>query len=165
MDALTLLRDQAAMADNLLTQVAANLTAEQALWHLEGSTANPIAAAFMHVMFGEDRTVQQRCQDRPAIFVAGGWQACIGFDPDAPWTPPSKVDPDALRAYAAEVRSATKQFLDEVQPADLERELEGPRGRRPMIAVLSLMLVIHKASHTGEIAALLGSQGVRGFPF
>jgi hypothetical protein len=34
-----------------------------------------------------------------------------------------------------------------------------------MLAILSLMLVIHKANHTGEIAALLGSQGVRGFPF
>jgi uncharacterized damage-inducible protein DinB len=165
MDALALLRDQAMTTDSLLTQVVANLTAEQALWHPEGSTANPIAATFMHITFGEDRTVQHRCQGQPTVFEAGGWRARIGFDPNAPWAPASSVDPDALRAYAAEVRSVTKQFLDEVQPADLERELEGPRGRRPMIAVLSLMLVIHKASHTGEIAALLGSQGVRGFPF
>jgi uncharacterized damage-inducible protein DinB len=165
MDALALLREQATTADSLLTQVVANLTAEQALWHLEGSTANPIASTLMHIAFGEDRTVQRRCLGQPTIFEAGGWRARIGFDPDAPWAPASSVDPDAMRAYASEVRAATDSFLAAVQPADLERELEGPRGRRPMLAILSLMLVIHKANHTGEIAALLGSQGVRGFPF
>lgn len=165
MDALALLREQAATADSLLTQVVANLTAEQAVWQLEGSTANPIASTVMHILFGEDRTVQQRCRGQATIFQASGWRARIGFDPDAPWAQPGQVDPDAIRDYAAEVRAATKRFLENAQPADLERELEGPRGRRPMLAVLSLMLVIHKASHTGEIAALLGSQGVRGFPF
>lgn len=165
MDALALLRDQAATADGLLMQVVANLTTEQAVWQLEGSTANPIASILMHISFGEDRTVQQRCQGQQTIFQAGGWRARIGFDPDTPWAHPGQVDPGALRAYAAEVRAATRRFLEGVQPADLERELEGPRGRRPMLAVLSLLLVIHKASHTGEIAALLGSQGMRGFPF
>jgi|GEM_PF-4194374 hypothetical protein len=111
MDALALLRDQAAMVDNLATQVVANLTAEQAVWHVDGATTNPIAATFMHLYFSEDRMVQQRRQGLPTIFEAGGWRERIGFNPDAPWAQTAQADPDAMRAYAAEVREATKRFL------------------------------------------------------
>jgi len=165
MDALALLKAQAAQVDNLLTQVVANLTAEQAVWHVEGTTTNPIAATFMHLYFSEDRTVQQRGQGLPTIFEAGGWQERIGFNPDAIWAQQERAYPDAMRAYAAEVHAATQRYLGSLQPADLEQEVEGMRGRSPRATVLTVSLVIHKASHMGEIAALLGSQGVKGFPF
>lgn len=165
MDALALLRGQAVQVDNLITQVVANLTAEQAIWHVEGTTTNPIAATFMHLYFSEDRMVQQRRQGLPTIFEAGDWRERIGFNPDAPWAPTTQADPDAMRAYAAEVQGATKRFLGSLQPDELEQEVDGMRGRSPLATVLTVSLVIHKASHMGEIAALLGSQGVRGFPF
>ena len=165
MDALALIQEQAATVDRLLTQVVADLTAEQAVWHAEGSTANPIAATYVHIYFGEDRLVQQRGQSRPTIYETGGWRQRLGFDPEAPWSALVNVDPDAMRAYAADVRAATTRFLEGLPPAELEREIEGPRGRRPLAVNMSLLLIIHKASHMGEIAALLGSQGVRGFPF
>lgn len=164
MDALTLLREQAAMTDRLLTQVVADLTAAQALWLPQGATVNPIAAILAHVYFAEDRLAQRQTQGQ-SIFEVGGWRERLGFDPDAPWSPPGSVDPDALRAYAAAVRANTERLLAGLQPDDLQREIDSPRGRRPLLSGLSLLLVVHKATHTGEIAALLGSQGIRGFPF
>jgi uncharacterized damage-inducible protein DinB len=119
----------------------------------------------MHLYFSEDRMVQQRRRGLPTIFEAGGWRERIGFNPDAPWAQTTQADPDAMRAYAAEVHGATKRFLESLQPDELEQEVEGMRGRSPLATVLTVSLVIHKASHMGEIAALLGSQGVRGFPF
>jgi uncharacterized damage-inducible protein DinB len=164
MDALALIREQAATAERLLSQVVAELTAEQSIWHAEGSTANPIAAIFTHIYFSEDRLVQRRGQGRPPIYNAGGWRERLGVDPEAPWSGLTQVAPREMRAYAAEVRAATTRFLEGLPPADLEREVEGPRGRQTLAATMSLLLVIHKATHTGEIAALLGNQGVRGFP-
>ena len=48
MDALTLLSEAATNADTGLTQVFKPVTAEQAIWRLAGSTANPIGVTFLH---------------------------------------------------------------------------------------------------------------------
>jgi uncharacterized damage-inducible protein DinB len=164
LDALDLLRTQAATTNDLLTRVVADLTPAQAVWHVPGSTANPIAPTLLHVYFVEDRLVQ-RLHGSPPLFEQHGWRDKLGYDPDAPWSPLAAADPTALRAYAAEVRAATERYLAGLDPATLEQEIDAPRGRRPLATYLSLLLVTHKATHTGEIAAALGSQGVKGFPF
>jgi uncharacterized damage-inducible protein DinB len=165
MDALTFLRDEAERVDGLLTQVFASVTPEQACWKLAGSTTNTIAGDFAHVYYSEDALVNKRLQNKPTIFETGGWAVTLGYDPESAWTAAEPVDVDAYRAYAREVRAATKRFLDELDSSALEREVVGPRGPRPMAASLSILIVIHKATHMGEIAALLGCQGVQGFPF
>jgi uncharacterized damage-inducible protein DinB len=147
-----------------MTQTFAPVTAEQAAWRAEGSTANSIAAAFLHVYHAEDRFVH-RDTATPSIFEAGGWADRLGYDPSVPWSALAHPDPDACRAYAAEVRSATRDYLDRLAPGALEEEVESPRGKRPRVLMLSLLLVTHKLTHMGEIAALLGCQGVKGFPF
>jgi uncharacterized damage-inducible protein DinB len=164
MDALVLLRDLAARSDDLMTQTFAAVTAQQAAWRQEGSTANPIAATLLHVYYLEDRFVH-RDTGTPLIFEAGGWADRLGYDPAAPWSPSARPDPDACRAYAAEVRAATRDYLERLDPRRLEEEVDSSRGKRPRVAMLSLLLVTHKSTHVGEIAALLGCQGVKGFPF
>ena len=163
MDALELLRYQTALADNLLGQVFGPVTPEQARWHLAGSAANPIAKTFLHVYISQDRLVH-RLEDQPPL-LARGWQEQLGFDPDKPWYQQSEPDLEASRAYAREVQQATRAFLENVPPEALAREVDAPVGRLPALNALALILVIHKMTHTGEIAALLGCQGVKGFPF
>jgi uncharacterized damage-inducible protein DinB len=165
MDALTLLREQAERADSLLTDVFAVATPEQAHWKLADSTTNTIAGDFLHIYYSEDTLVNKRFRSKATVFEAGGWAERLGYDPQSPWTAASPADLDAYHAYAREVRAATKTFLDELDSAELEREVVGPRGPRSVASSLSLILIIHKANHTGEIAALLGCQGVKGFPF
>jgi hypothetical protein len=165
MDALALLREQAERADSLLTEVFAVVTPEQAHWKLAGSTANSIAGYFLHVYHTEDTLIHQRLQSKPTIFETGGWSDRLGYTPESAWSAASPADLDAYRAYARDVRAGTKSFLEALEPAALDREIAGPRGPRPMVMGLSLLLVIHKSNHMGEIASLLGCQGVRGFPF
>ncbi len=164
MDALTLLRDQAAMAHDLMTQVFAPVTTDQAVWRAPGSTANLVGATFLHAYFSEDGLVQ-RSQGRPTLFDSGGWQQRTGLDPAALWTSSDRPDPDALRAYAAEVAAATRAYLEGVSPDALVEEVNSPVGKRSRAVLFSLLLLTHKGSHMGEIAALLGCQGVKGFPF
>jgi uncharacterized damage-inducible protein DinB len=164
MDALVLLRDLAARSDDLMTQTFAAVTVEQAAWRQEGSTANPIAAIFLHVYYPEDWFVH-RDTGAPLIFEAGGWANRLGYDPAAAWSPSARPEPDACRAYAAEVRAATHDYLEHLDPSRLEEEIDSTRGKRSRVAMLSRLLVTHKLTHLGEIAALLGCQGVKGFPF
>jgi uncharacterized damage-inducible protein DinB len=164
LDALIMLRDQAAVADDLMAQVIRELTAAQAAWRPEGSTANPIAATLMHVYSTEDRQIQGM-QVKQALFESRGWQDRLGTDPNAGWASAVHPDPDALRAYAAAVRAASHAYLNGIDSATLDQEIDSPRGKRPLAASLALLLVTHKLGHMGEISALLGCQGVKGFPF
>jgi uncharacterized damage-inducible protein DinB len=163
MDALELLRNQAAMADGLMSQVIAPVTAEQAEFHPEGSVGNSIGKMYPHVYISQDRLVH-RLQDRPPL-LAQGWQERLGFDPDTPWYQQSNPDLDVSRAYAKAVQDATMAFLSNVSPEVLAREIDAPFGRMPAINTLSVLLVLHKMIHMGEISALLGVQGERGLPF
>lgn len=164
MDALTLLRDQAALVNSLIPQMIKNVTPELASWRMEGSVANPIGAIMLHMYEVEDRTVQA-AQDRPSIFVSGGWAERIGVDLDSLWTATVAPDLSALAAYAAEVTAASDAYLCSLAPGAMDEEISTAQGSRPRAARLSLLVVLHKMNHLGDISALLGAQGVKGFPF
>lgn len=164
MDALDLLRDQAANADRMLLQVFSPVTPDQAAWRLSGSMANTIGATFMHVYHSEDRMVHGALGS-PSVFERGSWHERLGYDPETVWTYAGKPDPGLLLEYAGAVSAATQAYLSGLRPDAMEREVETPRGTQPMASRLSVYLVVHKFQHMGEIAALLGCQGVKGLPF
>lgn len=163
-DALALLREMATRADDLAGQVFASVTPEQATWQLDGSSANRIAPTFFHVYYAEDRIINEVVLDRGTFFETRGWRERLGVDPAAIWAATTAPDLEQMRAYAAEVHAATREVLPSLDDAALGREVEGPRGRQTVLARLGLILVTHKMGHIGEIAALLGCQGVKGFP-
>jgi uncharacterized damage-inducible protein DinB len=163
-DALDLLRDQTANADRTLRQVFGQVTPDQAVWRMSGSTANTIGATFMHVYYSEDQIVHG-AQGAPTVFDSGGWQQRLGYDHDGVWTFTGRHDPGLLLQYADAVTAATADYLAGLPPEALAEEIETPRGRQPRARRLSVYLVNHKFQHTGEIAALLGCQGVKGLPF
>lgn len=164
MDALALLRMQSAGSERQMQQIMAQVTPDQAVWRLEGSTANSIITTFLHVYHAEDRAVHGQLGTE-TIFATGGWQSRLGFDPSAQWQAPAQADVEAGRAYAAAVQEATRQYLGNLGPNALEQEIDTPRGRQPLVNRLNVYLVSHKLMHAGEIAALLGCQGVKGLPF
>jgi len=164
MDALSLLRRLAETANNLTTQVFANVTVEQAIWTPGGSTTNPIVTIFLHIYHVEDRAAHRASAGQPTIFEIGEWGERLRYDPASPWLPIPHPDLPACRAYASEVHTFTREFLEGLDPDSLQREIQTARGPRPLVDSLTLALVTHKLTHLGEIAALLGCQGVKGFP-
>ncbi|HET7034909.1 MAG TPA: DinB family protein [Thermomicrobiaceae bacterium] len=163
MDAGELLRNQAATADHLMTQIIGPVTPEQARWHPADSAANPIAKTYLHVYISQDRLVH-RLQGQPPL-LEQGWHEKLGFNPDQPWYQQAEPDLDTARAYAAEVQQATQPLLANLPDELFTRELDMPFGRTPAVNALATILVTHKMMHGGEIAGLLGVQGVKGLPF
>ncbi len=164
METLTLLRELATRGQNVTSQILENVTREQLVWLPEGGQTNQIAATILHVFHGEDRAVH-RALGAPTIFESQGWQARLGYRPESPWERLPAADPDAVRAYVAAVWEETRRYLEGLSPGDLDREIETPRGKRTVGDNLAHLLVAHKFTHLGEVAALLGCQGMRGFPF
>jgi hypothetical protein len=161
-DALTLLKDQAANADAGLMRVFEPVTPDQAVWKLPGSAANTIGVTFLHAYLSEDEAVQ-RLRAAPSLFESGGWRERLGYDP-AGWTTGDRPDLAQFKTYAQAVTAASQGYLSGLRMEDLDREIETPRGKRPLVQRLSVYLVYHKFQHMGDIAALMGCQGVRGLP-
>jgi uncharacterized damage-inducible protein DinB len=164
MDALEMLRAQAANADRMIRQVFDPVTADQASWRLENSKANTIGATFMHAYYSEDQMVHGSL-DSKSIFDGQGWEDRLGYDHDRIWNFTGRHDPDLLRAYADAVSSATGAYLAGLTQEQIEEQIDTPRGMQPRANRLTVYLVNPKFQHAGEIAALLGCQGVQGLPF
>jgi DinB family protein len=139
------------------------VTAEQAVWRTEGSAANPIGVTFLHAYFSEDEAVH-KLMGKASVFESGGWKERLRYDPEG-WRIAGTPDCSAMLAYAEAVAPDTKEYLAALKPEDLEREIDTPRGKRPLALRLGVYLVFHKFQHMGDIAALLGCQGVKGLPF
>lgn len=163
MDALDFLKQAAENADAGLKSVFKPVTGEQAVWKSPGSAANPIGVTFLHAYVSEDEAVH-RLMGKVSVFESGGWKERLGYDAEG-WSIKGPVDCAAMLAYAEAVRPVTKEYLASLKPEDMEREIDTPRGKRPLALRLGVYLVYHKFQHMGDIAALLGCQGVKGLPF
>jgi hypothetical protein len=66
------------------------------------------------------------------------------------------------------VYAATNRYLDSITDADLDRELDMSGWDMPPTRVgdlLNMFLLGNIFAHTGEISAVKGIQGAKGYPF
>jgi hypothetical protein len=76
-----------------------------------------------------------------------------------------RVDLPALHDYTQEVAEATQKWLGTLAPADLERKIETPIGELSVAEMVETFVIWHINAHCGEISALKGCQGAKGYPF
>jgi uncharacterized damage-inducible protein DinB len=144
-------------AFDLLQQVVADLTQEQADWVPPG-TASTIGAVYSHTITYVDFIVQR---------------VCIGqSDADFAEPPPEEirmqqvqVDLSALHEYADQVQSAAQEWLSTLTPADLDRRRNTSAGELNLGQLLESYIIWHINVHCGEISALKGCQGLQGYPW
>jgi hypothetical protein len=173
MDAVALLRLQLESAHVLADRCLEGLTPEQLHWRPPG-TAHPISATYAHMVLSEDWFIQTHLQSRPPLYDAS-WSGKSGFSALQPeggaweeWARTVQVDLSALQAYARAVYAASDAYLAGLKPEDLDREVPFPPGSSMMRSfgqALSSVLIGHHGNHCGEIAAVKGLQGLRGYPF
>jgi hypothetical protein len=168
MDAITLLRQQLKENHEWLDATMQGLTSDQLHWKPTGK-ANSIAASYAHVTLSEDAVVNVMLKDG-APMMATSWAGKTGASelppPDDKWFDWSrrvKVDIDAMRKYAHAVYANTDTYIASLKDSDLSRMAKGPAGERPVLAFLNI-LVGHVRDFTGEISAVKGLQGLKGYP-
>lgn len=158
-------------AHQLLNLTTADLTPELTAWVPPG-IANPIGAQYAHAVCAEDAVVQVVLRgDRP--LYATKWAGRTGIsDPQwaatFEWARSVTVDLPALHAYAAAVAAASEAYVTGLSETDLDREVDLTRiglGRQSVGWVLNALLIGHINNMAGEISALKGLQGAKGYPF
>ncbi|MBI5292929.1 MAG: DinB family protein [Chloroflexi bacterium] len=171
MDTITFAKHDLAFAQQLLDMVTADLTPELAHWTPTG-LANPIAALYAHAVVSED-SIAHILIAGGAPLHAGAWAGKTGIsDPQwsmkLDWAHSVRLDLPQVMAYAMAVHVAAMGIVTALKPQDLdaERDLSSAGlGTRSVGWIVGALLVGHLHNMAGEISALKGVQGARGYPF
>ena len=168
LDGRELLRAQYAFAQDTLAGTAAKCPPELLAKTVPGSLANPFGATWAHAVITQDLLLVGWLQGREPVYRAGGWRGKTGFElPDSPvitreWAEALRVDAEGLRGYAADVRATVDGWLAEAPAEALLEEVSFGPQQRTKAWVFGTLGVWHVSSHQGEMAALLGMEGLQG---
>ena len=173
MNTVELLQYSLGNAFGILGQVTADLTQEQADWQPPG-TANPIGATYWHTVSGADDVVYRWALDQEPLRQRENWDERVlkvsvpepehGGDMQA-YMRTIRVDLPALHEYTQAVAAALQDWLSSLTPEDLERVIDTPIGEYSLAQMFDLFVIWHTDAHCGEISALKGCQGAKGYPF
>jgi len=169
MDVKTYIKQQMANAHRQIDAFMKDTTDEQFNWPPPG-TINPINAILIHVLASEDFFIQTILQGKSRCWETQGWGAKIGIQ-----APPgsgsswevfktTRIPVAPVLAYGQAIQAATDAYLDRLTEEELDRQVTFASRVVPAAEMLEI-LVVHIASHAGEMAAVKGMQGIKGLPF
>ena len=171
MNAIELLHYSLANAFENLGLVTADLTRDQADWIPPG-IANPIGALYWHTISGADAIVHGWCQGQTPLYESAGWHDKVLHasgpghgEQTVEQMRAFRVDLIALHQYAKVVAEALLGWLGSLPTEELDRVVETPIGALNLGQLLETFVIWHINAHCGEISALKGCQGARGYPF
>ena len=158
MNTVELLQFSLGASFDILSSVTADLTQEQADWRPPG-TANTIGSIYSHILTYVDYVVRN-------YFIQGKPQpVTVESRPAELWMHDVQVDLSELHAYAAEVLSTALNWLSTLAPEDLERRELTTAGEMNLAQAVQAFIVWQISAHCGEISALKGCQGLKGYPW
>ncbi len=158
---------------NVFNLVVVDLTQEQADWTPPG-LANPIGATYWHTISSLDDLVHRWISGQEALYLKDGWQERVlivappepGHGEDYLATMQAmRVDLAGLHQYTQVVAEAVRRWLASLTPEELDREMDTFVGTLTVGALLERFGVWHVTAHCGEISALKGCLGAKGYPF
>ena len=173
MQAIELLRSAMNVAHQSHEATVADVTPEMAHWRPPGQ-AHPIGSLYAHMVVGEDTLVNAVLQGGAPLY-AGPWAGRTGLaQPSAAFSRTveqareMRVDLPKVRAYAQAVYAASDAFLASLDDAALDRVVDFTQfdmGTMTLGDALANLVLGHVRDIMGEISALKGVQGAKGYPF
>jgi hypothetical protein len=169
MDALQAIRENLTFAREAFVGTIADVTPAMAAWDPKGK-ANNIASLYAHTIHGEDMVIQGMLQGKPQLWERDGWDKKLNIPFNGMMTEANRlmrVDLAAMKPYAEAVAKATNAYLASLKPADLDRKITvgPPLGDQTVGWVIQMFVASNFYMHAGEISALKGIQGHKGYPF
>ena len=169
MDINTYIQQQMANVRRQIDAAVKDTTEEQFNWPPPG-TINPISAVLVHMLIAEDYFIKTVLEGKPPCWVEQEWGRKTGVqtppEQGRPWDEfrTAKIPLAPVLAYEQAIRAETDTYLANLTAEELDRRVEF-LGNEVPVAEVVMTLVVHSASHAGEIAALKGMQGLKGLPY
>ena len=81
------------------------------------------------------------------------------------WGQTVEMDKNVFHEYAGKVMESATAYLGTLNDADLTRVITSPSGNEMSVAQWLSISILNTAWHTGEVAALKGIRGLKGYQF
>jgi len=174
------IRGQVQSAHWTLEATMEDVSAEMAHWAPPG-IALPIGAAYAHFVTSEDMVVNFLLRGGIPLFT-GSHAGRTGLSEPPPnpasakdwegefagWCRRMRIDLAVFRVYAQAVYDATEAYLSTMPDTELDRRMDLSSvgmGTQTIGFVINNALIGHAFCHCGEVSALKGMQGKKGYPF
>jgi uncharacterized damage-inducible protein DinB len=174
MKAVDLLLMQYKNAHEVLNQVMADVS-DNHLHTDPGGTANPVATNLAHVIVCEDYLVNSLFLSKSQLSETtfkdktGLSSPYPGFsEPEklTDWMKNAKVSTPEFSEYANAVKQNTEDYIKSLTDEDLDKEIDLKQlGKQTLAFAVNLFIIWNAVAHTGEIAAVKGVHGLKGYPF
>ena len=173
MNSVELIQYSLGFSFDILEQLVSDLTQEQADWQPPGNV-NPIGALYWHIIGYVDEIVHDWGMGQTSLNQSANWKEKVVLtsppvDPEDPMgelravREGLRVDLPALHDYARATSQAVQDWVATLTPEDLERPIDTPIGELNMGQMLEAFIIWHINVHCGEISALKGYQGLKGY--
>ncbi len=174
MQSVELLKGALANAFDILAQVTGDLTQEQADAPAPG-IANPIGATYWHAVSGADEAVlrwgkgeaplYERLAWREKVLTVRALEPQVGGGDYLTYMRTIRINLPVMHDYAKAVSEAIQEWLATLAPEDMDRKVQTPIGEMNLGQMLEVFVNWHINAHCGEISALKGCLGCKGYPF
>ena len=169
------LQEQIATTRMVVDGTIADVTQDDCMKAVSG-TAHPIGATYAHMVISEDFVLNMMVRGAsPLMMSTFSGKTGVSEPPPMPgstadqvlaWANNVKVDLAAVKEYEKAVHAATDEYLAGASDEELSRKIAfGNMGDMPISSVLGLIVIVHPSNHIGEISALKGIFGAKGYPF
>lgn len=174
--AIQLIKDQLKEAHGMFTETVADIKDDH-LHKNPGGKAFPLGSLYAHLLYSEDMIVQSMLQGKTPLYMTA-WKGKTGGSDLMPpwdekwveshilWGKKIKINLKQMHKYGKAVFSATEKYVNSLKEKDLERVVDlGNMGKKTVAYLLTGFVIAHTNSLTGEISAIKGINGAKGYPF
>lgn len=175
---LQILKDEIKNARETLEGTVADIK-EEHLHKNPGGKASTLAGAYAHLISSEDVIVQSMLQGKAPLYETtfsgktGASEIMPAMDAQwaeshAKWSKSVQLDLAKFREYAQAVYEATDEYLSGLSDEDVEGDVDLSSlgmGSKQLAYLLYAFIAGHTNNLAGEISAIKGVFGERGYPF
>ena len=138
-----------------------------------GGRSNSIGSTYAHLVLSEDQIVNGMLKGSKPL-SDGDWAGRTGVDRPMPWSSTEalaewyrtvRVDVAACREYGRAVHEAVRDYISGATEESLAREVELFGMKMSTATAFEVFVIGHANSIGGEISALKGVAGLKGYPF
>ncbi len=140
------------------------VTDDQYNWKPAG-TCNPIAKLHAHALSAVDFFVNFLLRGNARMWPEIAAKTGLPANSLEIWQADVRLPRAEMQAYATRLRDSVSAYVASLSDGDLDRQVETRIMGRQTAGWILQLAASHTASHTGEISAVKGMQGLKGLPF